>query len=421
MLSIISKKIIKPFTPTPSTQRWHKLSHLDQGLTHMLIPFVFFYPKNQVNAIPNGAKQISDLLANSLSKTLTCYYPWAGSLKDNATIECDDNGAEFLEVQINSPMDNVVNHPDSNVKDLTFPQGVPWGNDVDRTLTIAQLSYFECGGIAISACLSHKIGDARRAYCFLRDWAALTRSTKTIRPSPYFVEDSILPSPIGAGPLISPIYRSNVDECVQKRFIFSSAKLSALKSSIDMQNVTSNEAVNALLYKCAASSAAIVNSGSLNQSQLFQFADMRDMTSPQLPPNSIGNILSALSSPIYHNKEELKLSNLVVDIRKSKDNLSTSGEKRFAIKMLLDAYGTGKCDVYLSSNLCKFPFIQDLDFGFGEPIRASIGRGPYNKVFFLMRTHDGGIEALVHLNEQDMSVFEHDKHLLEFATPVGHS
>ncbi|KAF3662816.1 putative deacetylvindoline O-acetyltransferase-like isoform X2 [Capsicum annuum] len=216
-------------------------------------------------------------------------------------------------------MDKVVNHPDSNVKDMTFPQGVPWGNCVDRALIVAQLSHFDCGGIALSVCMSHKIGDGSSVHCFLRDWASLTRSTNTIRPSPFFVEDSILQSPIG--PLVSPDIGLQIDQCVQKRFIFSSTKLSALKSSIDVQNVTSNEAVNALLYKCAAFSACTVNS--------------------------------------------------------------------------------------------------DLDFRFGKPIRASIAKRPLNKYILLMRTYDGGIEALVNLDEQEMSVFEHDEHLLQFATPVG--
>ncbi|KAM3232185.1 acyltransferase Pun1-like [Capsicum annuum] len=231
-------------------------------------------------------------------------------------------------------------------------------------------------------------------------WAALTRSSSTIRASPYFVEDSILSSPIG--PLVSPIMGSDMDKCVQKRFIFSSTKLSALKSSIGMQNVTSSEAVSALLYKCAAFSAITNNSG---------------------------NIFSIFSSPIYHKKEELKLSKLVADIKKSKNNLSTRKnveENELAIEML-DAYRTGesifhkrKCDVYSSSSLCKFPFIQDLDFGFGKPIRASMAKGPFNKAMFLMRTNDGGIEALVNLNEEEMSVFEHDEHLLQFAAPVNY-
>ncbi|KAM3374351.1 acyltransferase Pun1-like [Capsicum galapagoense] len=427
MLSSISKKIIKPFTPTPSTQRWHKLSLLDQGMTHSYMPLVFFYPKNQVNAIPNGPKQLSNLLAKSLSKTLTCYYPWAGSLKDNATIECDGKGAEFLEIQIDSPMDEVVHHPDSNVKDLTFPQGVPWDNGVGRALIVAQLSHFDCGGIALSVCMSHKIGDGSSVHCFLRDWASLTRSSSTIRPSPFFVEDSIVPSPIG--PLVSPVIGLHIDQCVQKRFIFSSTKLSALKSSIALQNVTSNEAVNALLYKCAAFSARAVNSCSFKQSQLIQYSDLRAMISPQLPPNSIGNLLTIFSSPIYDNEEELKLPKLITDIRKSKTSLFTRNnieENEYAIEML-DAYRTRmgpsqkrKCDIYFSSSVCKFPLLQDLDFGFGKPIRASIAKGPLNKFFHLMKTYDGGIEAHVNLDEQEMSVFEHDKHLLEFATPVGH-
>ncbi|KAM3232167.1 acyltransferase Pun1-like [Capsicum annuum] len=425
MLSAISKKIIKPFTPTPSTQRWHKLSLLDQTISHSYIPFVFFYPPNQVN----GSKQLSNLLANSLSKTLSCYYPWAGTLKDNATIECDDNGAEFLEVQINSTMDKVANHPDPNVKDLTFPKGLAWGNSMDRPLTVAQLSHFDCGGIALSVCLTHKIGDACAALYFLRDWAALTRNTNT-SPSPYFVGDTIFPSPMGDGPLVHPvtgtIADSTNDHCVQKRFHFSSTKISALKSSIAVQNATSSEVVNALLYKCAAFSTAAVNSGSFKQSQLIQLFDLRTSISPQLPPNSIGNLLTIFSSPIYHNEEELKLPKLVTDFRKSKNSLSTRNnveENELATEML-DAYRTGKapyhkrkCDVYVSSSICKFPIIQDLDFGFGKPIRASLAKGTYNKEVWLMRTSDGGIEALVHLNEEEMCVFEQDEHLLEFATP----
>ncbi|WMV35659.1 hypothetical protein MTR67_029044, partial [Solanum verrucosum] len=76
-------------------------------------------------------------------------------------------------------------------------------------------------------------------------------------------------------------------------------------------------------------------------------------------------------------------------------------------------------DLYISSSVCKFPFLQDLDFGFGKPIRASFAKGPLNKFIHLMRTYDGGIEAFVNLNEQEMSVFEHDKQLLEFATPIN--
>ncbi|KAM3232183.1 hypothetical protein P3L10_017542 [Capsicum annuum] len=134
------------------------------------------------------------------------------------------------------------------------------------------------------------------------------------------------------------------------------------------------------------------------------------MISLQLPPNSIGNLITAFSSPIYDNKEELKLAKLITDIRKSKNNFSARNnieENEYAIEML-DAYRTR-----------MEPFRKTKYFRFGKPIRASIAKRPLNKYILLMRTYDGGIEALVNLDEQEMSVFEHDEHLLQFATPVG--
>ncbi|XP_049354429.1 disease resistance protein RPH8A-like [Solanum verrucosum] len=124
------------------------------------------------------------------------------SLKNNATIQCDDHGAEFFEVEINSSMDKVINHPD-----LTFLQGLSCRDSSSSTfgpLTLAQLSHFECGGIALSFCMLHKVGDACNAYFFLRDWARLTRDPKSTLSPPYFAKDSLMPSPFD-GPLVSPV------------------------------------------------------------------------------------------------------------------------------------------------------------------------------------------------------------------------
>ncbi|CAN4090195.1 unnamed protein product [Withania somnifera] len=419
MQSIISKKTIKPFSPTPSTQRWHKLSLLDQLFSNMYMPFVFFYPKHQVATIPKH--QLSKFLANSLSKTLTSYYPWAGSLKDNSTIECDDHGAEFLEVDINSPMNKVMHHPD-----WAFPQGLTCeysSSSISGALTVAQLSHFECGGMALSLCLSHKVGDGSSAYYFLRDWAALTRDPNLALSPPYFAQDSLFPSTLD-GPLISPVIKSIKGEaCIEKRFLFSESKINALKALVaaesPIQNPTRNEVVNALLYKCAATNS--------RRSQLVQVSDLRRQTISPLPPTTIGNIFTIFSSPIY--EQDLKLSKLVTDIRKSKQDLFTRNnlQENELIKEMLDAYRTGKlpyqqrnCDVYRSTSLLAFEY-EKLDFGFGKPARVSQGSSPPKKFFILMNTpddHDRGVEAFVSLHEQDMSIFENDKNLLQFATPI---
>ncbi|XP_009765990.1 acyltransferase Pun1-like [Nicotiana tabacum] len=431
LLSTVSKKTIKPFSPTPSTQRLHKLCLPGQAFPPNHIPLVFFYPKQQVDTIfPNGHKQrLSKFLEISLSKTLTCYYPWAGRLKDNATVECNDVGAEYFEVQINSSMDEVLHHSDSRIKDLvTFPQGAPWGKCMDRALAIAQLSHFECGGIAISVCLSHKVGDACSCYCFLRDWASLTRDPNTkIASSPYFVEDSVIPSPLPDGPLASPVSKKK-QECIEKTFDFSALKISPLKAFVEaesgVQNPTRNEVVNALVYKCAANAASIHQSH-----QLVQYTNIRPSVSPPLPPTSIGNLLTVFSTPIYNSSREgdFNLSKIVTDIRNSKQKLLSRDnikENEWAWE-IVNAYKTGKgtfqqrnCDVYVSTSLCQFPF-HDLDFGWGKPSRARLGGHLISKFFSLMSTHDGGIQVSVHLNEQQMSVFENDQHLLQFATPTG--
>lgn len=378
----------------------------------------------------NGPKQLSNLLANPLSKALTCYYPWAGRLKDNATIDCDDSGAEFFEVQISSQMDKVIHHPNSNIKELTFRQGLPWAWDscIDRALTVVQISHFDCGGIALSVRFSHKVGDACSAYYFLRDWAALTRNPNA-KISPYFAEDSLFPSPFD-GPLVASVIESKNKDCIQKRFVFSDSKLSALKAYIadesGLQNPTRSEVVNALLYKCAAF-AVSGSSGSFQRSQLIQYSNLRERISPPLPPSTIGNILTVFSTPIYNNERDLRLPKLVRDIRKYKNNLSSKNnleENEWVVEML-DAYRTGKelfnqrnCDVYLCSSTLMYEY-EKLDFGWGRPAKGSLGNvGQFSKNFILMNTPDRGVEAFVNLNEQEMCLFDKDKDLLEFPTPI---
>ncbi|CAN4099728.1 unnamed protein product [Withania somnifera] len=421
LVSIISKKTIKPFSPTPSTKILHKLCIPGQAFTLNHIPLVLFYPQK-----PNiGPKHLSKYLEISLSKTLASYYPWAGRLKDNATMECNDNGADLFEVQVSSSMNEILHHSNSRIKDIvTFPQGVPWSLDCmanpHRALATAQLSHFKCGGIAISVCLSHKVGDGCSVYWFLRDWAALTSNPNNMVLSPYFVQDSILSSPPNIDPFVSPVTRKK-QECVEKTFDFSASKLRALKALVEseriVQDPTRNEVVNALVYKCAANAIS-----SARSHQLVQYLNIRESISPPLPPTSIGNILSVFSTPVHNG--DLTMAKIIAETRKSRDNSNTRiKEHNEWVSEILHAYRTGKgtfqqrnCDVYISTSLCKYPF-HELDFGWGKPSRARLGGHFINKYFALMNTHDGGIHASIHLTEKEMSVFENENHLLQFATP----
>ena len=235
LVSVCDKTFIKPFSLTPPTLKYHKLSYIDQFYSNLYIPLAFFYPKVQQReeSTDNELSHIVHLLQTSLSKTLVSYYPYAGKLRDNAIVDCNDMGAEFLSVRINCTMSEILDHPDaSQAESIVFPKDLPWANNYEGgNLLVAQVSKFDCGGIAISMCLSHKIGDGTSVLNFVNDWSRMTYSPMTTTLAPKFVGDSVF-SANNYSPIIAPQMLSNVSECVQKRIIFHKIKLDALRAKV---------------------------------------------------------------------------------------------------------------------------------------------------------------------------------------------
>nr|GMC90228.1 acylsugar acyltransferase 3-like [Ipomoea batatas]GMD24941.1 acylsugar acyltransferase 3-like [Ipomoea batatas]GME08953.1 acylsugar acyltransferase 3-like [Ipomoea batatas] len=412
-LSISERLIIKPTSPTPSSLRLHKLSLLDQALTSMYIPLVFFYPNNN----HTDPTRVSDILQTSLSRTLTSYYPYAGRLLDNATVECNDAGAEFFRVRVNCTMLEIINCPDADAQNVAFPTGVPWANVYDGGLAVFQLSQFDCGGIAVSAAMCHKVGDGGTVRNFMGHWVAATRHPK-LKLSPSFVSDSVFPT-LPSGPLDKPMMPSKIEaDCVQKRFVFSGEKLDLLNDVVSqsgVKNPTRAEIVSALLYKCCVKAAA-----SPRPSILVHYANMRQPLG--LPCNSAGNILSTFStSPAAG--DEMDLARLVAELRDGKERLQSKDNEIVeeivtSLRTGIKPYENPDLDIYFCSSLGKYP-AYTADFGWGWPCKVSMPKGPMKKMFFLIdNLSGGGFEALVMLKKTEMSVFERDEELLRFASPV---
>ncbi|GLT69016.1 hypothetical protein SLA2020_412020 [Shorea laevis] len=93
-VEIISEECIKPSSPTPANLRTHKLSLLDQTIPPIYTPMILYYPMNQriSHPIVDIVSQRSHLLKQSLSETLTRFYPFAGKIKDNLSVDCNDEG-----------------------------------------------------------------------------------------------------------------------------------------------------------------------------------------------------------------------------------------------------------------------------------------------------------------------------------------
>ncbi|XP_059294620.1 acyltransferase Pun1-like [Lycium ferocissimum] len=428
LVSIHEKTIVKPSSPSPSPLKYHKLSFVDQSLSHLYIPLVFFYTKQPQQVLELA--QITNTLQSSLARTLASYYPYAGSMKDSATIECNDKGVDFYNVYISRPMSEILNRPYDHHTETcnVFPKNLPWKNSFDGSLLVAQLSHFGCGGIAVSTCLSHKIGDGSSAASFLRDWARATRDPNII-PRPEFVGDSIFPS--RNSPLSDPVFLSNTKNCTHRKFLFSGSKLRALRTIVaaesGVKNPTRAEVVSAILFKFATKAASrIKNSVSFRPSMMLNDVDIRPLIVPPLPQNSIGNLLSGCLL-IVTEEDEMKIPTLVHNLRKELESFYKKDPVRQndlvmeiegCTKNGRPLFDTEDFDMYLCSNMCKFSGYS-IDFGWGKPERVSSPFGPWKNSFFLSADKSlNGVEAMVTLEEEHMLALEGNEEFIEFATPI---
>lgn len=80
-------------------------------------------------------------------------------------------------------------------------------------------------------------------------------------------------------------------------------------------------------------------------------------------------------------------------------------------------YAKTNYKTYVISSICKFPVYDEMDFGWGRPVKAAVVDTPFVNCFFMMDTpNKDGIKATVNLEELDMENFLVDRELLAFAS-----
>ncbi|KAJ4822228.1 hypothetical protein Tsubulata_019871, partial [Turnera subulata] len=175
---ILSRKLITPSSPTTG-----QLSSLDQ------LPGPIY-------------------LQESLSETFTLYYPLAGRyIKDKLSVECNDKGAEYLEAWVSGclPLSQLLSQDRSQLLSKWFHKKLSkkkqsqmqyaLGNELvpsstaiwfERAntpnvpllanyVTMVQFNIFECGGVAIVACIAHRVADGLSCFNFIESWAKISR------------------------------------------------------------------------------------------------------------------------------------------------------------------------------------------------------------------------------------------------------
>ncbi|KAI3445681.1 hypothetical protein Pfo_002346 [Paulownia fortunei] len=421
-VKVISKVIIKPSSPTPHTLRNLKLSFLDQLVPPFYVPVIFFYQADELTGLTSNSDhaQISQQLKQSLSDALTSFYPLAGKLNlENFTVDCNDAGAELIEARVHARLSDAIQEPRMEELKQYLPldpgtiintaQGSP-----SPALLAVQISFFDCGGIAVGVCSSHHITDAASLVAFIGSWAAGCRGEKgKFSPSSFDLAGHFPSKDLSDSGISLSIYVQK-EKLVTKRFVFDKEKLAALKqaatspSGSTVKDPTRVEVVSAFIWK-----HFIEMGQSKNLSAAWHVVNLRTRTSLPLENVSGNCILKQFFFPsTYEGVPEFHdlVSRLRNGIRAVSDEYiskARNGDNYLnEISKSFDLVIKGEMESCGFSSWCRFP-VYEVDYGWGKPVWVCPTSCPEKNVTFLMSTKDGdGIEAWVNMLESSSELLE---------------
>ncbi|KAJ6719714.1 ANTHRANILATE N-BENZOYLTRANSFERASE [Salix purpurea] len=286
---VISKEVIKPSSPTPDHLRHYHLSFLDQISPPVYNPLLLFYPAADGDVKINSTEKTNQL-KQSLSEVLSLYYPLAGRIQDNLFVECNDEGIPFFQAEVRCRLSQVSENPAPGELSKLIPfalddaEGLPLG---------IQYNIFECGGIVIGLCISHKIGDALSLLTFIKSWAATSRGEEDHIMRPEFISATLFP-PINISGF-KPATGITKEDVVTKRFVFSSSSIELLKEkysaggSLENQRPPSRvEALSVFIWR-RFMAATKAESRPERIYSMVHAVNLRSRMEPPLPEYSFGN------------------------------------------------------------------------------------------------------------------------------------
>ncbi|KAF8043693.1 hypothetical protein BT93_A1873 [Corymbia citriodora subsp. variegata] len=422
---IISSTTVKPSSPTPHHRRTLNLSLLDHLFPPSFAPLLLFYTKR--GPAKSTEEPLPRRMQASLSETLVDFYPLAGRIRGTACIDCNDEGAYWIEAQADVRLDDFLAQAEEALLNQFLPNfhAETLHLVASGCMLIVQITTFSCGSIAVAPCTSHKLMDGSSIACFLRSWSARSAQMLEGLTPPRFIGDSLTRA--RELPLTLSDY-APMDRCATRRFVFHDSKISGLKAeaarSGEPIRFTRVELVLALILRCAFKASRSIT-GSSRPSLLQYMVNLRDRMSPALQEIDVGNFAWAVN--ISFRGSETTLQELVSNMRKEMIGFLDSeargfrGDEGFSkvckwIARLGSMMGEWKeeANVYRCSSLCGFPFYE-VDFGSGKPAWATCLSNTKNYIYLMDTKMRDGIEAWVTLGEREMAVFERDEQLLASA------
>ncbi|XP_030468430.1 stemmadenine O-acetyltransferase-like [Syzygium oleosum] len=435
-VEVVSTETIKPSSPTPSHLRNFKLCLLDQLAPPLFVPIILFYSAPDNKAVPNSAS-VTGNLKTSLSQALSLFYPLGGRVKGNTAIDCNDEGALYLEVKAHFDLSKVLLNPDVNqlLQFLPFSPHRVAPNMEEQVIVAVQANFFDCGGIGIGICISHKIADSASVSAFLTAWSEIALNGidgKAMLITP-FLKASELFQPKGVN-FQMPCEFISREKLYTKMFRFDSESLARLRARFGSATPTRVEAVTALIWKSAlevARKRPEWNEKYPPSSAATHVVNIRSRMRPQpLPENALGNLWQTTVAPLMDANKAVELQDFAGILRKSiraidgeylsvlqgERGLAKAYESLTAARKLAES-SAGKIELYGFSSWAGFPFYE-VDFGWGRPAWVCTTGFPIGNTVFFIGTRCGqGIEAWITLPEHDMIEFERNDELLQFVSP----
>ncbi|XP_026412331.1 salutaridinol 7-O-acetyltransferase-like [Papaver somniferum] len=193
-IEIVSNESIRPSSPTPDKFNTHILSRFDQIFPPYYVSLLLYYLNLDSNSSSLGndekdkniifsesSRHRCDVLKKSLAETLTRYYPLAGRIKDEKSVDCNDKGVDYIEARVvGRVLSQVMQLASSDIgviqPFLAFDEPYGETGSNSKALLKIQVNVFDGGGMVISLIYCHRILDGSSFINFVKDWAAISRS-----------------------------------------------------------------------------------------------------------------------------------------------------------------------------------------------------------------------------------------------------
>ncbi|GFP86939.1 salutaridinol 7-o-acetyltransferase [Phtheirospermum japonicum] len=403
---------------------------------------VFYYPNldNTLLQSPNSISETTQLLKQSLSSTLTRFYPLAGRIRDDLSIDCNDEGVLFIVTKFQKNLSTFLKNPNPNADLGHVPAKYLSWTELDRdNIAVVQVNHYECGGIVLGSLVYHRVADGISMAAFMKDWAATARGEAHPGPGPSFDFQSLFPHDPAMqrdSHLFTVMRRYfKMGRLALRRYVFDAAAISALRAQLAGQDrPTRVEIVSAVMWKFFMAACAAVNKdGEPTASMISHALNLRRKAEPQFPENSFGNLAWIWPATSPNEEPDRDVTKLLVKVRGALRKVDSGFVKRMEGEDGVSGYRknvegtwgefTEKADYLAISSWCNFG-LYGVDFGWGRPVWVTKCDSeidmefPLMNVMCLMDTREGdGVEVRLNLDEKYAAVLdeiEELRHLAKF-------